>query len=331
MTIKQQIISDLIDRFPSAGSRTLARIALRENPAVFTDLDTARYAIRYQRGAAGDVNRKKNKSIARHRPPQTPRDPFAAIPDGKTEFQEWGPFQMEGPMRALILSDIHFPYHDRGALLVAMKHGRERKANTVILNGDTMDFYSVSFWEKDPRKRNFAEELKTGREFIQALRECFPRARIVFKLGNHEERLERYMRVKAPELLGIEAMEISALIGLDGIETVSEKRPIRLGQLNVLHGHEYRFAISNPVNPARGLFLRAKAHALCGHFHQSSYHADKNVEQKNVACWSTGCLCDMHPEYAPFNNWGHGFAFVEVARDGKFEVRNHFIAGGKVY
>jgi hypothetical protein len=141
------------------------------------------------------------------------------------------------------------------------------------------------------------------------------------------------MRVKAPELLGVDRFEFKELFQLDkfGIELVEDKRVVKLGALNILHGHEYRFAISNPVNPARGLFLRCKAHAICGHFHQSSHHTEKTVEQKIIATWSTGCLCDLHPEYAPLNNWVHGFAFVESTSDGKFNVQNKVIRNGKVY
>jgi hypothetical protein len=38
--------------------------------------------------------------------------------------------------------------------------------------------------------------------------------------------------------------------------------------------------------------------------------------------WSTGCLCDLTPQYARVNRWNHGMAFVEVANDGSFNVSN---------
>jgi hypothetical protein len=33
-------------------------------------------------------------------------------------------------------------------------------------------------------------------------------------------------------------------------------------------------------------------------------------------------LCDMSPAYARINKWNHGFAAVEVASDGAYDVRN---------
>lgn len=56
-----------------------------------------------------------------------------------------------------------------------------------------------------------------------------------------------------------------------------------------------------------------------------------SAEIQVTGTWSTGCLCDLHPDYAPLNKWNHGFAFVEVFNGGKFEVQNLFISDGKVY
>jgi predicted phosphodiesterase len=333
MTPQNQIATELLTKFPKSHTKTLARIAFRDNPTVFKDLESARRSLRYRRGATGNADRASCANKQFHREPQRSGDPFRRIPKGLTHFNDWGPLQIDGRTRALVLSDIHIPYHDRGALVTAIRYGRQNRVDTVILNGDTCDFFSVSRWEKDPRKRKLKREIETAREFLATLRQLFPKARIIFKIGNHEERWESYLSVKAPELLGVDDFELGSILKLNdqGIELVGDKRPIRLGQLNLVHGHEYKFAISNPVNAARGLFLRAKAYAMCGHFHQSSYHTEKTIEQKIVATWSTGCLCEMHPDYAPLNNWAHGFAVVDVFPDGKFEVQNRCIRHGKVY
>jgi hypothetical protein len=50
-----------------------------------------------------------------------------------------------------------------------------------------------------------------------------------------------------------------------------------------------------------------------------------------VFCWSTGCLCDLRPEYARYAKWNHGHAVVNVEPDGQFQVQNFRItAEGKV-
>lgn len=285
--------------------------------------------VRYHRGAAGAWNRSNisGKEFIREK-----KNPGETFPEGKTQFSDWSAFELKAS-RALILSDIHIPYHNKKALMLAIDYGRNRNPDTVILNGDTADFFSISRWETDPRQRSFKDELQTLRQFLEIVRGYFPKARIIFKLGNHEERWQSYMRIKAPEMLGVEDFELKELLRFKdhGVELVEDKRPIKLGELNIIHGHEYRFAISNPVNPARGLFLRCKAFAICGHFHQSSYHTEKTVEQSVIATWSTGCLADLHPEYLPLNNWSHGFAFAEVQSDGRFHMENKVIRAGRIY
>ncbi len=59
----------------------------------------------------------------------------------------------------LIIGDIHVPYHNIPALTLALKYGLENGVNTILLNGDIIDFYAISRFEKDPRKRNFGHEV----------------------------------------------------------------------------------------------------------------------------------------------------------------------------
>jgi hypothetical protein len=51
---------------------------------------------------------------------------------------------------------------------------------------------------------------------------------------------------------------------------------------------------------------------------------------RETTCWSTGCLCDLRPEYARINKFNHGFASVQVYGDGQFDVHNFRIANGRV-
>jgi predicted phosphodiesterase len=259
--------------------------------------------------------------------------PKLTLPEPDVQLPDWRPLIVTGEFNALILSDVHVPYHDKDALMCAVNYGKSARAKVVLLNGDVADYYELSKFAKDPRARKWTDEIKMQRHLFAWLRQEFPKARIIYKLGNHDERYEHYMMARCPELLGLDVFEISNVLELKtfGIELVRDKRPIRLGQLNVLHGHEYQFAISNPVNAARGLFLRCKEFALCGHFHQESQHSENTVEGRSVATWSTGCLCDLHPAYRPINNWSHGFALVEVAGNGKFRVQNKVIRNGNIY
>ncbi len=288
--------------------------------------------VRNQLGLNGEVHRKKTTDKSNFRKPR-PAGWSGVIPESIRQLDDWKAVKIGGAHRALVLSDIHIPHHDEQALETSLEYGEKRKPTLILINGDLGDHYAGSKFLQDPKLKDYPGEIRATRFFLAGLRKRFPKARIVYKLGNHDERYGLYMRMKCPELLGLEEFQFQSVYGLDQhkIELVDQKRPIRIGKLNIIHGHEYGFSISNPVNPARGFYMRAKSHVLGGHLHQTSQHSEKDIEEKVVSAWSTGCLCELHPEYAPLNKWNHGFAFVETGKDGSFQVDNLRIFDGRTW
>ncbi len=111
---------------------------------------------------------------------------------------------------------------------------------------------------------------------------------------------------------------------------MADNRIVSLGRLNVIHGHEYKGGVSSPVNPARGLYLKARSVAMAGHHHQTSEHHTRDIRGKAEAAWSLGCACFLSPGYMRFNHWNHGFAFVTLDESGEFMVENKRVMGGKI-
>ena len=207
----------------------------------------------------------------------------------------------------------------------------DQKVNTVILNGDILDFYQLSRFDKDPSKPKMQVELEQGRWFMKALRTAFPKARIYYKIGNHEERLEKWLRLKAPEWIGMEEFELKMLLrfGENQIQLIDSTATIKAGNLNIIHGHEYLGG--GTVNPARNLYLKAKASTICGHFHRKSDFTTRDINNKIQGAWTTGCLCELYPEYMKgHSDWVHGFAIIKIEKDGNFSVDNKIIIDGVV-
>ena len=319
-------VQDLLVRFPNTPSLTLAKKVVKENPSLFTTVEAARSAIRYMRGAMG----KKSRSYARDETLFREFNVSSFNPFGLPESDEveYLPFTLPSECsRILCLYDVHVPFHSVDALTKAIQYGLDMRADTIFLGGDFLDFYSLSTFEKDPRKRGFKEELEMGRNVLEILRQNFPNARFFYMLGNHEERFERYMRVKAPELLDVDQWRLEHLLGFEALrcELIDGKRVTKAGRLNLVHGHEFgRGGASSSVNPARGLYMRSKTSTMCGHHHQTSEHHERNLDGDVATTWSVGCLCELNPEYMPLNKWNHGVAFVEVdhVNDGEFKVHN---------
>jgi predicted phosphodiesterase len=332
--IKGKVVDDyLAGKHKNLATLTLSRKIYNENPELFSSLESVRSMVRYRRGQDGKAKRATVKLTEQPTPGGYASklgipNPFH-IPDSDEDL--WEPYVLPKKIKALVLSDIHLPYHNVNALTLAFEKGQKEGVDCVILNGDTLDFHGISRYEKDPRKRSFGEELEIGREFLAALKKAFNMP-IYYKIGNHEERWESYLRIKAPEILDVQDFQIDVLLrfGQHGVQLVHDKRVIKAGNLNIMHGHEFGRSVFSPVNPARGYYLKSKTNTLCGHNHQSSQHNESDLNGKITSVWSTGCLCELHPQYMPINKWNHGFAIVETWDDGSFEVDNYSIIKGRI-
>ncbi len=325
---------------PHLPSRTIARALFEQHKGMWSNLEAVRKGVLGYRGAngTGATGRQGGRPIVIAPPSPLSRsaraiesNPFYCPP---SDERDWKPFvvTVASEDETMILSDIHIPYHSVRAVTAAIQEGKRRKVRRIILNGDTMDAYMLSRFNKDPRCRSFKGELEMTKDFLTELRDYFPKADIIWKDGNHDERLMLYLMANAKELIGIESFTLPALLDFVSlrIEYVTDKRPIILGKNNIIHGHEYPTPMIGPVNAARGLFLRTKANAACGHHHQVSDHSEPNIKGDLIACWSTGCLCELRPAYMPLNKWSHGFAFQRTAPDGNFEFDNKRILNGKI-
>ncbi len=235
----------------------------------------------------------------------------------------YDPFDIDTPGKWLILCDCHIPTHDKKTLELAVADARKNNVVGVLLNGDVLDFYYLSKHDSEPgRQASARHEIEMGRQFLAWLRSQLPQARIVFKEGNHDERLRKYLARKAPEIFDLEELRLENLIHAPrhGVEWVRDQRVINLGKLPIVHGHEFRG--SGGVMPARWLYLRTGDMAAMGHFHRTSFYQFETIRGKPIGCWSIGCSCYLHPEYLRINQWNHGYALAELANDGNFVMHN---------
>jgi hypothetical protein len=118
---------------------------------------------------------------------------------------------------------------------------------------------------------------------------------------------------------------------MDEDKFITDRKIIKIGKLNVLHGHEVGGGVFSPVNFARTLFMKMGESTIAGDRHQTSEHSfTRPASDEIITCWSTGHLAEAHPKYRPINNWNHGFAVVEQDGTGMFEVHNKRIVRNKV-
>ena len=330
-TYKKDIVLSYLEKYPNASTQALARIIFKENPLDFTSVEGVRTNVRKYRGENGKNNSPFTTEF--YRDEKTKKQFMKKTFDlPESDYEKTEPFYIpKGQNNILVLSDIHIPYQDNKALELAINYGIENKVNAIYLNGDTIDMYQGSRFIKDRRLRDLAGELELTRQFLKTLKDTF-NCPIYFKIGNHEKRWEDYLRLKAPELLGIDDFKLEQILRFRefGVNLIKDRQIGYAGKLPILHGHEWFAGFAPPVNPARGLFLKAKESCLIGHHHTTSEHTEKSLGGKITTCWSTGCLSGLEPEYNPFNKYNHGFAHVKVDKDGSYEVKNIRIIDYKI-
>ena len=254
--------------------------------------------------------------------------------DGLPESQDepYLPYVIDSHGDWLMLYDCHLPSHDKQAIELAIKEAKRRNVAGVIIGGDFLDCHELSSHDKDPQAARYVKEIEIGQSALQWIRKELPNAQIVYKVGNHEERLNRYVYKNSPALFGLKQIQMPSLLGLAdlGIDWVDDKRVIHLGKLSVIHGHEYAGGVSSPINPARGLYMKASGVAIAGHHHKTSEYHKKNIRCTEESSWTVGCLCYIHPRYMRINDWNLGYAVVRLASDGTFVVENKRVMGGKI-
>ena len=216
----------------------------------------------------------------------------------------------------VVLSDTHFPFQDNTAIKKALVSIIIYKPDLIILNGDIVDFYALSKYSKKPSMCNLKNEIDTTKEFFKALRTKFKK-RIIFKPGNHENRLCNYILNHAAMFEGLTSLSLSSLLDLNKYGVEYAEDVIRVGDLNVIHGHESGNICS--AYPAKSLYLVAKTNCLAGHCHRQSSFVTRTICGDIIRTYTTGCLSILTPDYSKHNDWTHGIALIETHK-GKSEV-----------
>jgi hypothetical protein len=328
--ITGEIVKQYLERFPMIGARTLANKIYAENSTAYTDVEHVRKIILYYIGQMGSSHRKALQDT------RFVRDARDSNPHGlpEAEGNPWAPVHIPERFNSgLIFSDVHFPYHDMRAINSMLDYTvGHQKINFILINGDGMDCYQGSKFDRDPRRRSISDELWLWIEFLNVLKATFPGVKIFWKLGNHEERWEKYLRVKAPELIDMNEFKLGEIIKIRGLNDIDviEKQLVYIGRLVFVHGHELPGGAASPVSPARGLSLKALSSSVVSHHHKTSAQTETDINGKLMSWYSLGCLSELHPEYALLNKWNHGYAYIQTQGQ-DFEFSNKKIYQGKVY
>lgn len=189
--------------------------------------------------------------------------------------------------RILFVPDTHCPYHDVRAYDLLERVAKSFKPDIVVIGGDFADFYAVSSHAKDPSRRmKFEDEVFITKKLLRRV-ESWGGSRRLYIMGNHEDRLERYIQDTAPEMHGI--VTVDQLLGLSdhGWEITPYKDHATIGKLYVTH--DLGKAGANAVKDAANAY---QDNIVINHLHRMIYLIDGNAKGKPHVAACFGWLGD---------------------------------------
>jgi len=302
ITPQGQVVMDALRRFyPQVSIRRLAEYLCEMHKGMFPSSTAARDALRWyaKLRLSGYGYKSKHVIVPSYelmpKPHHVPREDFI-LPRGK-----YG-----------ILPDAHVPFHEIKPIEVALQWFRDEKVTGLLIPGDLQDCSAISYWPATG-KRDFPAEAEAVIDFLDMLQTNFPKAKIIWQRGNHEDRLEQYYRAFAPQLAGLPTSDMETVLCLAKrhITLLARKQKIRLHKLSILHGHEMKGGFS-PVSASRWALLKARSCVAVAHFHQTSQQPANTLDGTDLTAFSFGCLCDKQPDYNPYgNSWNWGTAILD--------------------
>ena len=216
-------------------------------------------------------------------------------------------------------TDEHFPYQDDHARSVALKIVRDFDPDVRVTMSDGLDFYAVSRFDKDPKVLLYGglqKEIDAWQAGQREWLDAAPRAINKAILGNHEDRLNRYLR-RNPELYDLQALELEHLLDFKALNITGKVVDELLfgsdSQLTITHGSVVR---QSSAYSAKGELDRAfhSTTVLSGHTHRGGSHY-VTVRNDVVSAHECFCLCDLNPTYMKHPNWQQGITLATMRND----------------
>lgn len=236
-------------------------------------------------------------------------------------FQEISNNFVLNEKKLLIVSDIHFPHHDPQTLEGVSD--RLDADTALYINGDALDCYEASRFDKKPTVPKMKEEFEMFAKWVQSIKA----KRIYYKIGNHEERWEKSANktIFAMFKAGSIAWILEHEFGLKNLTFIESKQFTEWGKVFILHGHEAQGGANSPIGVARSVGLKTYMDTIVGHSHVTNSFPFKRLDDTFFRVYAAGCACSLKSDYARVNRWNNGFIEAEMHEDGDYTIFNWLI------
>lgn len=240
----------------------------------------------------------------------------------------------------LVVPDTHAPFHDQRAWDLMIKVGKALKPDHIVHIGDLIDFYSISKFTKDPsRKLSVDSEIKVARTLLDDL-DSLGASNKHLLMGNHDDRFQRYLFERAPELVGIEELSLPYLLGLKkrGWDWTRYRDDYKLGKAFFTHDAGFY-----GVNALKSTYQRYQHNVIFGHSHRFDSLQRGNAIGERHFAGQFGWLGDFKAVDYTYraqatSDWAHGFGIGYLDKETKHThfqgypiVKYRTVFNGKIY
>jgi predicted MPP superfamily phosphohydrolase len=203
-----------------------------------------------------------------------------------------------------ISEDRFEPLHDPRALKVAQMILKDLKPDTIILQGDVLDFSELSKYEAD--SKHFGDTLQLSinglHRYLASLRADNPDARMVGLAGNHEARLAKSVLRHNAQLANIKRANMPAEWHVNSVPFL-----LRLDELGVewhggypanvyehsdnltfIHGQQVRSGGSTAALYSKQF---PDTNVIFGHVHRHEVHSRTDRRGNQFSAVTFGALC----------------------------------------
>jgi len=241
--------------------------------------------------------------------------------------------------KILVLSDIHFPFHDKKAMRAVEKFMPDFNPDTLIYLGDQMDLKLVmDLWQGnigEIKEQSIISEYRGFNEMMNHHIKLCKKPKVVFFEGNHEERARKIVRQQPLHRESNVDIEDYFRFKERGIKFIPFNKVHREGKLHFMHGIYY-----NQYHAKKHVDAYKRS-IMYGHVHDRQVYTDVSPFDVNDVhtAQSIGCLCNKNPDYKKNqpSRWIHGFAVAYVQDNGNFNdyfvkiTKGKFTFDGKEY
>lgn len=230
-------------------------------------------------------------------------------------------------MRILVIGDAHSaPGQDLRRFKALGRYIVDESPDIVVSIGDFLTLDSLSDWDKSKRGkmegRRYSKDIDTGNKALDLI-QLDDSPKYVYIMGNHENRLPRYLDYD-PTMVGLADVEHDLDLAGRKWKVVDYKDDIKLSGISFTHIpiNGIGRPIGNPHVAQKALALYANS-VVFGHTHTLDHAAEhrKGAPHLNQAL-GVGCFFEHVDEYAKGSktDYWRGLVMLDAYHNNRFDI-----------